>query len=130
MDINSAGNVQAAGKPRQASRGLGLKELESLSGDKSISEKEKLEVLAKEFESILFHQMIKSMRSTVEKSGLIKESSGERIFTDMLDEKMAREMAFSQHDGLSSALVAQLMPALEDDGSGPKNPPAGEPGRR
>lgn len=129
MDMKSA-----AGAAPGASRGLGLKELESLSGDRSLSEKQKLEILAKEFESILFHQMIRSMRSTVEKSGLIKESSGEKIFTDMLDEKMAREMAFSQHDGLSSALVAQLLPALSgkaaEDPARPENPPAGAAGRR
>ncbi len=106
MDINRAG-----GQPKVAGPAAGFagKPLLSLTGDKGSSEKEKLTILAKEFESIFMNQMLKTMRATISKSGLIDGGRGEEIFTEMLDEEMSRQMAFSQKDGLSASLVEQLM---------------------
>jgi len=80
----------------------------SLTGDQTRTGLEKIETLAREFESIFMNQMIKSMRATVDRSGLIDGGSAERVYTDLLDETLSREMAFSQRDGLSAALVEQL----------------------
>ncbi|HEB71389.1 MAG TPA: hypothetical protein ENI77_02065 [Nitrospirae bacterium] len=80
----------------------------SLTGDKSKTDKEKLGILAREFESIFINQMLKTMRSSVDKSGFIDGGPAEEMFTGMLDEEMARQMAFSQNSGLSKALEEQL----------------------
>jgi len=106
MDINQAKSQPKAAEP---AAGFAGKPLLSLTGDKSSSEKEKLTILAKEFESIFMNQMLKTMRATISKSGLIDGGRGEEIFTEMLDEEMSRQMAFSQKDGLSASLVEQLM---------------------
>ena len=98
--------------------GADARSVYSITGAKDKSEKEKLEILAREFESIFVHQMIKSMRSTVEKSELTGGGPGEEMFTDMLDEEMARQIAFAQRDGLSSALVAQLTSMMDGKESG------------
>lgn len=80
----------------------------SLTGDKSKTEQEKVGILAREFESIFINQMLKTMRSSINKSGLIDGGSAEEMFTGMRDEEMARQMAFSQNSGLSKALEEQL----------------------
>ncbi len=81
-----------------------------VTGAKNATEKEKLTVLAKEFESILMSQMLKTMRSAIQKNELIKQGPGEEMFTEMLDEELARQMAFKSNDGLAASLVEQLLP--------------------
>ncbi len=94
--------------------GFGGEPVSSLTGDKGKTEREKLEILSREFESIFLNQMIKTMRKTIDKSNLIDGGSAERIYTDLLDETLSRNMAFSQKDGLASQLVDQLSGQLED----------------
>ena len=79
-----------------------------LTGDKSKTNKEKISILAREFESIFTNQMLKTMRSSISKSDFMNGGSAEEMFTGMLDEEMARQMAFSQNSGLSKALEEQL----------------------
>lgn len=88
--------------------GFGGQPIFAIAGDKSKSDIEKIETLAHEFESLFMSQMIKSMRSTVEKSGLVDGGSAEELYTQMLDEQLARQMAFNQKSGLSDKLVEQL----------------------
>lgn len=47
---------------REPESGVGGQQLRNISGSKSMNDKEKLGVLAKEFESIFLGQMLKSMR--------------------------------------------------------------------
>ncbi len=70
---------------------------------------EKVKTLAKEFEAVLLGQMLKTMRSTIDDSGFIKKGPGEELFTEMLDEEFARQMAYSNSRGLASSLVEQLL---------------------
>lgn len=107
-EVNPAAVSSQARKTGRTGQEFGPRDISSITGDKNLAEKEKLEILAKEFESIFMSQMIRSMRDTVQKSGLFDGGPAEEMFTDMLDEEMARNMAFSQTSGLSSALVAQL----------------------
>lgn len=80
----------------------------SLTGDKSKTDKEKISILAREFESIFINQMLKTMRSSINKSDFIDGGSAEEMYTGMLDEEMARQIAFAQNSGLSKALEDQL----------------------
>ena len=94
--------------PKASSPGSNGQSILSLTGDQSKSDKEKISILAREFESIFTNQMLKTMRSSISKGGLIDGGSAEEMFTGMLDEEMARQMAFSQNSGLSKALEEQL----------------------
>jgi len=94
--------------PRAPQAGSSGQSILSLTGDKSKTGKEKLGILAREFESIFINQMLKTMRSTVDKTGFIDGGPAEEMFTGMLDEEMARQMAFTQNSGLSKALEEQL----------------------
>lgn len=47
----------------------------------------KLRDASKMFEKQFLQEMFKSMRGTVQKSGLIQETMGEKIFTEQLDQE-------------------------------------------
>jgi len=67
-----------------------------------------LKEACKEFETILLEQMLKSMRKTINKSGLMQGGMAEDIFEDMLYEKYARKMSDSANLGLADMLYRQL----------------------
>ena len=69
---------------------------------------DQLKETCREFESLLLEQMLKSMRKTVNKTGLIKGGMAEDIFEDMLYEKYAEKMSNSANLGLSDMLYRQL----------------------
>lgn len=112
---------------RAPAPGFGGQQILGLTGNKKLSEKEKLDILAREFESIFLNQMLKTMRSTVQKSELINGGSSEEIFTAMLDEEMARQMAYKQNNGLSSALVEQLSSMIKGADGGKETNPTVKP---
>ena len=72
------------------------------------NDRKALEAAAKEFESLLLHEMIKAMRKTVPEGGLTEQSFGRKVFTEMQDEKMAQAMAGTGGIGLHRILVEQL----------------------
>ena len=69
-------------------------------------DKELMEV-AKKFEAILIHQMLKEMRKTVHKSDLLNSFSQQQ-FESMMDEEIASEMAKHKGIGLADSLFYQL----------------------
>ena len=76
------------------------------STDRSNKDKELMEV-AKKFEAILIHQMLKAMRQTVHKSDLLNSFSLQQ-YESMMDEEIASEMAKSKGIGLADSLFYQL----------------------
>jgi murein DD-endopeptidase MepM/ murein hydrolase activator NlpD len=71
-------------------------------------EAQRLEDACAEFESLFINLVMKQMRKTVTKSGLIDGGMGEEIFTGMMDEEIAKQMSSRQGLGLRSALMEQL----------------------
>jgi flagellar protein FlgJ len=71
-------------------------------------ELEKLKKACSDFESIFMHQMLKEMRKTVKKTGLIHGGQAEEIFSDMLDQERAKTMTI----GLGDMLFMQLSKAI------------------
>ena len=71
------------------------------------SEAAKLREVSQQFESMLVHQMLKSMRKTVNKSELLGSFAGEQ-FEAMLDEEVSKEMSKSKSIGLSDTIYQQL----------------------
>jgi flagellar protein FlgJ len=68
---------------------------------------EKLKDAARQFESYYIFMMLKEMRKTVPKDGLLSSGLGHDMYISMYDEAMAEEMSKTGTLGLSSALVEQ-----------------------
>lgn len=64
---------------------------------------------AEAFESYFIQMMLTEMRRTIpDDGGLIPKSQAERIFTEMLDEEKAKEMARVGGIGLADVIVQQM----------------------
>jgi murein DD-endopeptidase MepM/ murein hydrolase activator NlpD len=74
----------------------------------SALEAKRLEKACAEFESLFINLVMKQMRKSVMKSGLIDGGLGEEFFTGMLDEEISRQAAIQQGVGLKDVLIAQL----------------------
>ncbi|BBO73695.1 hypothetical protein DSCW_11120 [Desulfosarcina widdelii] len=70
-----------------------------------------LQEASEQFESLLLNFMIREMRATVPESSLLPRSMAEEIFTGMMDEKIAGDMAESGGIGLSRLIFDQLKPS-------------------
>ncbi|MFA5479418.1 MAG: rod-binding protein [Candidatus Muiribacteriota bacterium] len=81
--------------------------LENLT-DKNRNQKNKLKETCQEFESIFVNEMMKAMRKTINKTGLVDGGQAENIFQSMLDEEYAREISQNGTLGLSDMLFNQL----------------------
>ena len=61
-----------------------------------------------ELESLFIQQLFEQMRATVPKSGLLEGGSTEEMFTSMLDQETAKELAARGGIGLAALLRDQL----------------------
>jgi len=62
-----------------------------------------------EFESIFVNLMLKEMRKTVDKSGILDGGQAEDIFQDMLYDEYAKDMTKSARFGLADQVYLQLL---------------------
>ncbi len=72
----------------------------------------KVKKLAKDFESIFLEQMFKSMRASVQKSGLIDGGNAEEIYTSMLDSEYSKQMSQQGASGLADMIERQLLQTM------------------
>ncbi|MCC7262323.1 MAG: rod-binding protein [Candidatus Latescibacteria bacterium] len=97
----------------------GLNHLRDLGHAKDANQRrEGLRQAAKEFESVFMYQVVKAMRATVPKDGLIEKGEGEEMFEGMLDEEWSKKLsARGGPSSLSEVLYRQLSRAagLEED---------------
>lgn len=84
----------------------GLNRGQNASTNPVSKDKELMEV-AKKFEAILIHQMLKAMRKTVHKSELLNSFSLQQ-YESMMDEEIASEMVKHKGIGLADNLFYQL----------------------
>jgi flagellar protein FlgJ len=56
------------------------------------------------------HQMLKEMRKTVNKTGMIHGGQAEEIFSDMLDQERAKSMSIGIGDMLFLQLSKSIVP--------------------
>ena len=52
----------------------------------------RLRQACEDFEALMFSQLLKAMRSSMPDNGLLPQSSGERMFQEMLDGQYAQEL--------------------------------------
>jgi flagellar protein FlgJ len=69
----------------------------------------KLKKVCADFESMLVFQLLKTMRQTIPKNGLLKPSQGKETYEMMLDQKIADDLAHKgQGLGLQKMLYNQI----------------------
>jgi len=70
----------------------------------------KLKKACSDFESIFMHQMLKEMRKTVKKTGMVHGGQAEEIFADMLDQERSKTMGIGLGDMLFMQLSRSIVP--------------------
>lgn len=75
-------------------------------------ELDQVKKLSRDFESIFLEQMFKSMRSSIQKSGLIDGGNAEEIYTSMLDSEYAKQMSSQGQSGLAQMIERQLLQTM------------------
>jgi Rod binding domain-containing protein len=83
--------------------------LEKLAGNQSLSEKEKVAEVSRQFESVLLRQILGAGRKTVFKSKLNQDSMASGIYQDMATNQLADAISRSGSFGLARSLEAQLV---------------------
>jgi len=83
--------------------------LEKLAGNQSLSEKEKVAEVSRQFESVLLRQILGAGRKTVFKSKFNQDSMSSGIYQDMATNQLADAISRSGSFGLAHSLEAQLV---------------------
>jgi len=78
-----------------------------------INDINQIKKLAGEFESIFTELVLKSMRSSVQKGGLIDGGNGEDIFKGMLDSEYSKAMADQRSSGIADSIEKHLLQAYD-----------------
>jgi len=74
------------------------------------TQEKKLKKVCADFESILVFQLLKNMRQTVPKNGLLKSSQATETYEMMMDQKIAEDLANKgQGLGLQKILYNQII---------------------
>ena len=84
-----------------------LSQLSELANPDRSKTNKQLKSLSQQFESIFVHQLLKSMRSTVQKSGLF-DSHAMRMYESLQDEEMAVLMTEQKSIGLADMIYRDL----------------------
>ena len=74
---------------------------------------EALAEASKQFEAIFLEMMLKSMRSTVQKSEFMGGGHGEDLYEEMLDSEYAKLLSEGKNFGISNLIEEQLKPLVE-----------------
>lgn len=108
--IDGAEKKLVQGPPPNATRS----ELVQYYKDQGVSEFQlgKIKESAEEFEAIFLEIMLKSMRSTVPKEGMINGGNGEDVYRSMLDYEYAKSMAAQRGSGIAETIERQLLDAM------------------
>jgi len=68
-----------------------------------------LQKACKDFESVFTHELLKSMRKTVEKCDLFHGGQGEEVYESLLDMELSKSLS----DGGTNSIAAQLYEQLK-----------------
>ena len=93
----------AGGNPELHGSGQSEKKMDS-----TRIEDMKLKKACQDFESIFLFHLLKAMRSTVPKDGLLEDDLGSDIYTSMMDEELAKKMSSGKGIGISDMLYKEF----------------------
>ncbi|MBL7202869.1 MAG: rod-binding protein [Desulfobacteraceae bacterium] len=95
--------IDLAGKMEKAQHSLKSEKLSHSGGNSP-----QLREACSELESLFIFYLLKEMRATIPKTGLISGGRAEEIYTSMLDSQISKEMASQRGIGLSSLILDRL----------------------
>lgn len=72
------------------------------------TDSEDIKKAAKDFEAVFINYMLKTMRETVSKSGLLHGGNAEEMYTTMMDEELSKAIAQKGGIGLGSILLKEF----------------------
>ena len=105
-------------RPFQATLPAESQQLKSIAKSaRSPQNKKALTDACQKLEALFINHLMKEMRATVEKSGLIDGGPGEEIFTSMLDTQMSIDASAAGGIGLAKILFEQLSQQLDKNQS-------------
>ena len=84
-----------------------LSQLSDLASPGTSKTNKQLKSLSQQFESIFVHQLLKSMRSTVQKTGLF-DSHATNMYESLHDEEMSKLMTKKKGIGLANIIYKDL----------------------
>ena len=92
-----------------SSLSVGRMQADMASGDAAAlkepgGDREEIKKVANEFESLFINLVLKSMRNTVQKSGLIDGGNAEEIYKSMLDDEYCKQMATQRTTGIADQI--------------------------
>jgi peptidoglycan hydrolase FlgJ len=80
---------------------------------RSGAQSKELRAAAQQLESVFVEQLFKAMRATVPQGeGIVTASSGEELFTGLMDQHLAAETPAQWSSGIADALYRQLLPRI------------------
>lgn len=79
----------------------------SLNRNKKQTEKQMRET-ANQFEEVIFRQLLKEMRKTVPKEGMLDDSHASEMYMDMVDDNLAKQMASANALGIGDMVYNEL----------------------
>jgi flagellar protein FlgJ len=85
-----------------------LNQSEAFNSTPGASNKDGMRNAAAEFEAIMVQMMFKSMRSEEAPEGILESSNAQEIYRDMLDGRIAQELAHHQSMGLGAEIYRQV----------------------
>ena len=77
-------------------------------GPKPGSPRAKLLEAAHQLESVFYGQLFQAMRATIPDGGLVQQGSGEKVFSGMLDDEVAKLAGRQTNRGLAAAIYNEL----------------------
>lgn len=82
----------------------------------------RMRTAARQLEGVFLGQLIQSMRASAEAGTASGPSPGERMFTELFDERMAQEAALRSRNGIGEAIYRQMARRLP-----PETPVSADP---
>src|SRR5262245_48493696 len=111
--------------------------IETLAGNKALSEEEKIKEASRQFEALIVRQILAQARKTVFRSSMNQDSMSAGIYQDMVTSQLADAISQSGSLGLACSLQLQLGRQTSSPSAAPSqsstqkttaSPPGTEPG--
>ncbi len=77
---------------------------------------QRLQQACADFEALLIQKLFQTMRAAIPKSGLVDAGAAEDIYTAMLDQQVARDLALQGGLGLSARIKEQIVNTMRHSG--------------
>ncbi|HBC74272.1 MAG: hypothetical protein A2008_02630 [Candidatus Wallbacteria bacterium GWC2_49_35] len=117
MAVSALNTFNSSSVDRTSDPSTIARKLENISaGGKKISREQKMKQLkeaAAEFESIFVHNLLKSMRSTIQKTNIISGGNAETIYQDMLDENYSKIAVKRSDFGIARKVYEQFSKTIK-----------------